>query len=155
MQPNDSVCGSVRLNIEGREPHGLIRARRGRDAATWLAERLLELVNVDTGDPVVRQAYLCDDHYERVDGDAFGDVILEWNRDAPIETVWSPATGVVRVPYEGWRTGDHHRQGLLLARGPGISPGPRPARMPVLDVAPTVAASLGARHDHVREGQRR
>ncbi|HEX6476338.1 MAG TPA: glycosyltransferase [Acidimicrobiales bacterium] len=142
MQPNDTVCGSVRLNLEGREPHGLIRARRARDAAAWLAERLLELVNLDTGERVVRQAYLTDDNYERVAGDAFGDLILEWNRDAPIETVWSPATGVVRVPYYGWRSGDHHRQGLLLARGPGIRPGPRFAQMPMVDVAPTVAASL-------------
>jgi predicted AlkP superfamily phosphohydrolase/phosphomutase len=143
MQPNDTVCGSVRLNLEGREPHGLIRARRARDAAAWLAERLLELVNLDTGEPVVHQAYLTDDNFERVDGDAFGDLILEWNRDAPIETVWSPATGAIRVPYDGWRSGDHHRQGLLLARGPGIRPGPRSAQMPAIDVAPTVAASLG------------
>jgi hypothetical protein len=91
---------------------------------------------------VVRQAYLTDDNFERVDGDAFGDLIVEWNHDAPIETVWSPATGAIRVPYDGWRSGDHHRQGLLLARGPDIRPGPRPAHMPVVDVAPTIAASL-------------
>ena len=109
----------------------------------WLAERLRELVNVDTGEPAVDDVLLTDDNYERVPGDAFGDLIIEWNRTAPIETVWSPATGIVRVPYEEWRTGDHHRGGLLLARGPGIEPGRRRERMPVLDIAPTLAASLG------------
>src|SRR5262249_55832518 len=52
-QPNDSVYGSVRLNLEGREPNGRIRARAQRDVAEWLAARLLELVNVDTGEPAI------------------------------------------------------------------------------------------------------
>ena len=64
-QPNDSVYGSVRLNVEGREPNGRIAATRRRDAALWLGDRLRELVNVDTGEPAVESVYLTDDHYER------------------------------------------------------------------------------------------
>ncbi|HEV7523366.1 MAG TPA: glycosyltransferase [Acidimicrobiia bacterium] len=143
MQPNDSVFGSVRLNLDGREPDGRIRAARKREVAEWLAERLLELINVDTGEQVVAAVHVTDDHYERFDGDPLGDLIVEWNRDAPIDTVWSPATGVVTAPYKQWRTGDHHRGGLLLARGRGIAPGRRPGSIPVFDVAPTLAASLG------------
>jgi predicted AlkP superfamily phosphohydrolase/phosphomutase len=143
MQPNDSVYGSVRLNLDGREPDGRIRSTRKRDAVEWLAERLSELVNVDTGEPAVVAVHLADDHYERVEGDPLGDLIVEWNRDAPIDTVWSPATGVVTAPYQQWRTGDHHRSGLLLALGSGIEPGRRPGSISVMDVAPTLAASLG------------
>jgi predicted AlkP superfamily phosphohydrolase/phosphomutase len=144
-QMNDTVSGSVRVNLDGREPNGRIAAHAYRNVLSWLAERLLELVNVDTGAPAVADVMLTDDNYERVPGDPFGDLIVEWNREAPIETVWSPATGIVRVPYDQWRTGDHHRAGLLLATGPGITPGRRAERMPVLDIAPTIAASLG--HD--------
>jgi predicted AlkP superfamily phosphohydrolase/phosphomutase len=143
MQPNDSVFGSVRLNIDGREPNGRIRATRKREAAEWLADRLLELINVDTGEQAVAAVHLTDDHYERVVGDPLGDLLVEWNRDAPIDTVWSPATGVVTAPYLQWRTGDHHRSGLLLARGRGIDPGRRAGTISVMDVAPTLAASLG------------
>ena len=143
MQPNDSVFGSVRLNLDGREPNGRIRAARKHETAEWLGERLLELVNVDTGRPAVDHVHLTDDHYERVDGDPLGDLIVEWNRDAPIDTVWSPATGVVTAPYKQWRTGDHHRCGLLLALGSGIQPGRRSGVISVMDVAPTLAASLG------------
>jgi len=142
-QMNDTVSGCVRVNLEGREPNGRIAAGQFRAVMYWLAERLRELVNVETGEPAVADVLLTDDNYERVAGDAFGDLIIEWNRTAPIETVWSPATGIVRVPYRDWRTGDHHRGGLLLARGPGIEPGRRRERMPVLDIAPTLAASLG------------
>lgn len=144
-QPNDTASGSIRLNLEGREAHGLVKADHMRAVAGWLSERLRELVNVETSRPAVADVLFTDDCYERVPGDVFGDLIVEWDRDAPIETVWSPATGVVRVPYEGNRSGDHHRDGLLLATGPGITPGRRTEALWNLDVAPTVAASLG--HD--------
>jgi predicted AlkP superfamily phosphohydrolase/phosphomutase len=162
MQPNDSVYGSVRLNVEGREPNGRIAAGRARAAAWWLADRLYELVNAETGEPAVAHVYLTDDHYERVPGDPMGDVIIEWNRAAPINAVWSPATGLVSVPYRDWRTGDHHRGGLLLAAGPGIAPGRRAGVMPVVDIAPTLAAALdldctrfdGVPHDDLIGGVR-
>ena len=143
VAPNDTVCGSVRLNLEQREPNGRITKDRYRDTLGWLADRLAELVNMETGEAAVADIVFTDEQYERTPTDAFGDLIIEWNRTAPIETVWSPAVGVVRVPYDQWRTGDHHRRGLLLARGPGITPGRRAGRMPLLDIAPTLAASLG------------
>jgi predicted AlkP superfamily phosphohydrolase/phosphomutase len=143
MQPNDSVYGSVRLNLDGREPNGRVAATRKREAVEWLGERLLELINVDTGRPAVEAIHFTDDHYERTAGDPMGDLIVEWNRDEPLDTVWSPATGVVTAPYGQWRTGDHDRAGLLLVAGPGIEPGRRPGQIPVVDVAPTLAASLG------------
>ena len=142
MQPNDSVSGSVRLNIEDREPHGKIAAGRAREVMLWLAERLLELVNTETAQPAVARVLFTDEHYERVPGDPMGDLIVEWNRDAPIDTVWSPATGVVTAPYGQWRTGDHHRGGLLLVQGEGVRPGRRAEAISVVDIAPTLAASL-------------
>ena len=142
-QPNDSVFGSIRLNVEGREPNGRIAAGQDRVVAEWLAERLYELVNVDTGTPAVRAVYWSNDVYERAPDDPLGDVLVEWHRDASISTVWSPATGVVTAPYLEWRTGDHDRRGMLLATGAGVRPGTRPAPISVVDVAPTLAASLG------------
>jgi predicted AlkP superfamily phosphohydrolase/phosphomutase len=142
MQPNDSVHGVIRLNLEARERSP--RVRRAHKAAIegWLADRLTELVNVATGEPAIEKIYFTDDHYPRIPGDAMGDLIIEWNRNAPLETVWSPATGVVHAPYGEWRTGDHHPEGLLLVTGPGVTPGVRPNAIPVMDIAPTLAASL-------------
>jgi hypothetical protein len=142
MQPNDSVHGVVRLNLEGRETNP--RVRRAHKAAIegWVADRLSELVNVATGEPAIEKILFTDDHYPRTPGDPMGDLIIEWNRNAPLDTVWSPATGVVHAPYEEWRTGDHHPEGLLLVAGPGVTPGVRPNAIPVMDIAPTLAASL-------------
>jgi hypothetical protein len=143
MQPNDSVYGAIRLNLEGREPNGRIGVRHKRDVELWLVDRLHEFVNTDTGRPVVDSVHLTDDHYERVPGDPLADVIIEWNREGPINTIWSPATGVITAPYDQWRTGDHDRHGLLLVTGPGIVPGRRSDSISFTDVAPTLAASVG------------
>jgi predicted AlkP superfamily phosphohydrolase/phosphomutase len=142
-QPNNTVDASIRLNVEHREPDGRIIASERRAAARWLAERMLEVVNLDTGEPIVTAVFETDDHYERFDGDAFGDLIVEWNRSSPIERVWSPATGVVHVPFRQWRAGDHHRRGMLLAVGTGIRGGRRTEPLDVVHLGPTIAASLG------------
>ncbi len=143
MTPNNTVVGGIRLNLRGREPEG--RVDPGREADEELERlraALLRLVNVDTGTGVVRAVERTDTYYERSRADAFPDLLIEWNRDAPIETVWSPDVGVVHRPHMNWRTGDHHAHGLILARAPGLRAGEMPA-VDILDIAPTLAAALG------------
>ncbi len=141
--PNNTVVGAVRLNLAGREPNGRIHPDDRREVLDWLAERLTELVNVDTGGRVVRACTIVDDVYRRTPDDALGDLFVEWERSAPIERVWSPAVGTVAVPYGHWRQGDHVREGLLLARGPGIAPGPRPGTYRTEDLGATFSAAAG------------
>src|SRR3954468_22845296 len=155
LTPNNTVVGALRLNLAGREPAGRIQPGDRRAVLDWLSKRLGELVNLDTGGPVVRRCVVTDDVYRRserdafgdlyVEGerDAFGDLYVEWERDAPIERVWSPATGTVVVPYEHWRQGDHVREGLTLAVGPGIRPGKRRRVYPIPDLGATIAAASG------------
>lgn len=45
-------------------------------------------------------------------------------------------------PFGLWRTGDHGPDGLLLAAGPDIGPGPA-ERLRIIDIGPSVAARLG------------
>src|SRR4051794_8882670 len=49
MTPNNTVVGAVRLNMAGREPSGRVHPGDRRKVLRWLAQRLEELVNVDTG----------------------------------------------------------------------------------------------------------
>ena len=143
LTPNNTVVGAVRLNLAGREPAGRVRPEDRRDVLRWLSRRLGELVNLDTGGPVVRRCVVADDVYRRTPGDALGDLYVEWERSAPIERVWSPATGTVAVPYGHWRQGDHVREGLTLARGPGIRPGARRGVFEVADLGATFARAAG------------
>ena len=75
-------------------------------------------------------------------GDAFADLYVEWERSAPIERVWSPATGTVAAPYEHWRQGDHEREGMMLAVGPGIRSGRRRGTFESIDIGATFAAAV-------------
>jgi hypothetical protein len=67
---------------------------------------------------------------------------VEWERSAPIERVWSPSIGTVAVPYDHWRQGDHVREGVTFATGPGIEPGRRRGVFDVADLGATFAAAL-------------
>lgn len=142
--PNNTVAGAVRLNLAGREPAGRVTPDEVDGVLGWLADRLRELVNVDTGRPAVRRVTRTDVAYPRR-GDDLPDLLVEWDDSAPLARVWSPTIGVVEGAADHWRSGDHRRHGLLVARGHGITPGRQPDRMPVVDIAPTIAAALGVR----------
>jgi hypothetical protein len=75
------------------------------------------------------------------------DLFIDWERSAPIETVWSPKVGLVHAPYTHWRSGDHRPDGLLLALGPGLPARTKFAPVDLEDLAPSVAARLGVTLD--------
>ena len=148
--PNNFVFGGVRVNLVDREPEGRVHPGAEFDTVCdQLRSDLLDLVNVATGRPVVDAVVRTDDHYVRRSGDKLPDLLIDWNRESLVETVWSPKTGVVHVPYWHWRTGDHRPDGLLLVRGPGIDPGAVGARVRMVDIAPSLAARLGVTLDDI------
>jgi hypothetical protein len=97
---------------------------------------------------VVNGVSRTDEHYARNGTDTLPDLLLDWNHEQPVSTIWSAKTGLIHGAYDLWRTGDHRPEGLLLARGPGISPGPKPP-LRSLDVGPSLAARLGLPLDDV------
>jgi len=143
VEPNNYVYGGVRLNLTGREPNGCVQADEVDGVCARLTHDLLALVNVATGGRVIRGVERADQWYRRSAADTMPDLFIDWERTAPIETVWSPKTGLVHAPYTHWRTGDHRPDGLLLAIGPGV---PSDRVLPCVDledIAPSIAARLG------------
>jgi predicted AlkP superfamily phosphohydrolase/phosphomutase len=142
--PNNTVCAGIRINLAGREPRGVVEHGSEFDrVCERLATDLLDLVKVETGEPLVHQVMRTSDHYDRHEQDSFPDVFVEWDRRSPTKTVYSPKAGIVHEPYDHWRTGDHFPDGLLLATGPEIPPGAVLPSIPVEDIAPTICARLG------------
>jgi predicted AlkP superfamily phosphohydrolase/phosphomutase len=142
--PNNDTFGGLRVNLVGREPHGRVRQGPELDALIeQLREDLLALTNTATGRPVVTQVVRTSEVYSRDALDVLPDLLVEWSREAPIAEVWSPKTGTVTGQPGALRTGDHRQQGLVLARGPSITPGRLSHPVPVTDLAPTIAAALG------------
>lgn len=141
--PNNTAVGAVRFNVIGREGQGLVHRDEIPRLTEELRAALLEVVNVDSGRPAARRVVPSDEVLERTPDDPFPDVFVEWDRDGPIERVWSPRIGTVVAPYDHWRTGHHHDRGLLIVHGPGVTPGHRAEPMDLEDIAPTFSAVVG------------
>ncbi len=150
MTPNNSVYGGIRINLAERERSGRVRSGRERDDACGLIRReLLALINVETGEPAIRSVERAEDYYNRAPDDELPDLFVDWNRNAPIETVWSPRIGFVHAPYLHWRTGDHRLNGFLFASGPDVRPQADLGRIANGDLGPTICALLRHRLDRV------
>ena len=148
----NTTVGAVRFNLKGRESQGKVAPGVEYEGICHkLEQALLEVIDIDTGKPLVRRIVRAEQVYERKHGDLLPDLFIEWNRSALVERVWSPLTGVVVANYSHWRTGDHNDRGLFIARGPGIQPGRRATPMALTDVAPTLAAAVGV-HMHDIDG---
>jgi predicted AlkP superfamily phosphohydrolase/phosphomutase len=142
--PNNDAYGGIRVNLAGREPQGLVRPGAEYEAlCDSLTRDLLAFVNLDTGAPLVRNVLRTADLYGGERLPDLPDLMVEWNREAPISAVSSPKTGTIRGTFPGRRTGDHKPHGICFAAGPGISPGPLPGPIAITQFAPTLAARLG------------
>jgi predicted AlkP superfamily phosphohydrolase/phosphomutase len=140
---NNEPWGGIRINVVGREPSG--KVRRGvefDECCHALAADLLALINLETGRPLARQVVRTDALYAGENLDMLPDLLVEWENDAPVRSVWSQKTGRIDGTYSYVRTGDHRPAGLLLARGPGIEPG-LAEPVDIMDLAPTIAALFG------------
>lgn len=141
--PYSSLHGGVRLNQVGREAHGLVPPDDRRAVLATVTEELLDLVNVTTGTPAVRRVLRSEDTAGDFARDGFPDLLVEWDRSGPVDTVYSPTVGLVSAPRQLARTGDHRDCGLVLAEGPGIRENVHLAGVPAEHIAPTIAALLG------------
>ncbi|MCZ7529681.1 MAG: alkaline phosphatase family protein [Acidimicrobiia bacterium] len=142
--PSDEPFGPIRLNVIGREADGKIAPGTEFDAACdHLRNDLLDLVNVETGEPAVRDVVRSDTVYTRRPDDTLPDLFVEWNSDRPVEAVYSRRVGLVVQRQTHWRTGDHPADGILLASGPHIAEGVDLPPVDPEDIAPTVCALLG------------
>ena len=151
--PNNDVYGAIRVNLAGREPQGRIQPGAEYDAfCTELTQDLLDIINVDTGKPLVRRVLRTADFYQGESLDDLPDLMVEWNREQPIATISSPKIGTITKSFPGVRTGDHQPDGLFFAYGPSVKPGQIEGETSVMDFAPTIASLLNVEL-HYAEGK--
>lgn len=141
--PNNDVYGGIRINLAGREPSGKIQPGAEYNAfCQQLTQDLREFTNADTGEPLVLRVLRAADYYRGEYLDHLPDLLVEWNRTAPISAVYSPKTGKIEKEFPGVRTGDHKPNGLVLTMGPSVKPGQIDRAIAIEDFAPTLANLL-------------
>jgi predicted AlkP superfamily phosphohydrolase/phosphomutase len=154
--PNGLAVSGIRVNLAGREPHGTVAV--GGPAETLFQELtrdLLEVQNERTGRPLVRRVFRTADLYHGPHLDTLPDILVEWNDGVATGSTAvgsganalirarSPKIGTVEGTNHYGRTGEHRRDGMLIAIGPGIEPGGADLPVSILDVAPTITAAFG------------
>ena len=120
-----------------------------------LRRDLLESVDVESGGPVVTRVLSTDELYRGPYRHHLPDLLVEWSHDRALgsATVGTGRGASVRVAsgrigtLEGvnryGRSGDHRREGLFVAVGPGLDPGRLIGAVAIMDFAPTLASVLG------------
>jgi predicted AlkP superfamily phosphohydrolase/phosphomutase len=144
--PND-YSGAIRINLSGREPRGVVRPHEYEAVCDKIEHELKQLVNPDTGAPVVRDVIRPQRLYPGEELGDFPDLIITWTNDAPVSTVTSPSVGTISRAFPERRSGAHRNDCFVLSsralnshEGAGAS---------LLDLAPTIFELLGsppARH---------
>lgn len=143
---NHTTTGAIRVNRIGREPAGKVAPGADFDRfCDDLARDLLDIVDLDTGNPAVARVLRTADVHSGEHLDLLPDLVVEWAEDRPASRMQlgSPKIGTVRGDYRWNRSGDHRAGGMLVVLGPGIEPGALGRTVSVVDLAPTIARALG------------
>ena len=135
--------GAIRFNLKGREPLGKISPQMFDTVCDTLIRKLLNIKNSETGGPLVkkvikvRQSY----HGERLAW--LPDLMVCWDRRAPLNAIESPEIGRIEGIHSWGRTGDHSASAMLMLRGRGIKPGQLEKPPSIVDIPVTIASMLG------------
>ncbi|HXJ35637.1 MAG TPA: alkaline phosphatase family protein [Candidatus Eisenbacteria bacterium] len=142
------------VNLKGREPEGIVSpgAEYERVIAE-LRERLLAYRHPKTGEPIVTAVHRREEIYSGPHADGGPDLLVETARTVCMveglgRTALMPAG---KGPEE--RTGNHARDGILLAYGPDVRRGETLPLAAIEDVAPTVLYLLGLPIDADMDGR--
>jgi predicted AlkP superfamily phosphohydrolase/phosphomutase len=142
--------GYVRLNLREREPMGIVE--RGTAYGELVAElqmRLKELVNPKNGRLAAQQVVHMNDVFPGQRRDHLPDIVINWDIDSKVlSELESESCGSVKVRAAGYQTdpfytGNHRPAAFAFARGPQIAQGKMIAGGHIVDIAPTILATLG------------
>ncbi|MGH7801124.1 MAG: alkaline phosphatase family protein [Thermodesulfobacteriota bacterium] len=141
--PND-YAGAIRINLKGREPHGLVeQGEEYNDLCDALIKELSALENPDTEKKAVSEVLRIDKIYHGEYIWDLPDLVVKWAGDAPIKVLYSPRIGTVSGDNPERRAGAHRPYGFLIASGKNISQGKTVERASIMDIAPTILYLMG------------
>ncbi|MCG8366172.1 MAG: alkaline phosphatase family protein [Pseudanabaenales cyanobacterium] len=144
--------GFIRINLQGREPEGIVTPCEYDALCDELTQQLHRLQDARTGQPIVKKVVRT--RQCAMDSDPKlpdADLVAVW-RDLPTDVIDSPEWGRIGpAPYT--RTGSHRLRGFLMARGPNIPAGSSLESGHAIDLAPTILKLMGAPIPEYCEGQ--
>lgn len=137
--------GYVRINLKGRESHGIVDPKDYETVCDELCDVISRMIDARTGKPMAERIIRTRTAENLNDPrlpDA--DLIVLWQEETAADTVDSPDVGRIG-PLPFLRTGSHRAEGFLLGHGPDFAPGSDlPSDIKAVDLAPTILRLMGA-----------
>ncbi|MBU1627765.1 alkaline phosphatase family protein [bacterium] len=135
------TCSGLRLNVEGREPEGIIHKSEFDERIDEIIGKLRNIKEPITNSPIFSDFFKRDDIYHGDYKDFAPDIIFSNHgiKGLPLTSLTSGA----HLKPSSWRTGNHSPEGVFMACGNGIKQNEKVEYIDVYDVAPTVMYTLG------------
>lgn len=141
-----STGEGVSLNLKGREPGGIVDPKDYDKLRDELADQLAAFRDPDTGDAPIGKIYRKEEVLSGKFLDTAPDLLLV---PAPFYSL-THARGMVEEA--DWLSGDHRLEGVIVATGPEVKPGPLQEEVKLIDLGPTSLAALGVPTGVPRDG---
>lgn len=145
-----SEVGGIRINLEGREPEGIVKPGLEYESLRENLKETLETVkDPETGLPIFEAVYKREDLYWGPYVKRAPDLIVEPKRDEDDPRKNYALAHNVSTNEQSFlslsnpRTGNHTLDGIFVAFGEGIRPGVEIKQSSILDLAPTILSTMG------------
>jgi predicted AlkP superfamily phosphohydrolase/phosphomutase len=153
-----SGCSEPWINVRARDPQGVVEAGAQYEAAVdEVRDLVMTSVDPQSGRPLARRVLRKDEVYNGPHLDRAPDLLVEWTPDLVVSGARTEdAIPVCEPVAEDLRTGNHRREGLLIAV-PGTARSQRAAVAgtcrSIADLAPTIYGLLGVPPPHPLDGR--
>ena len=136
--PTD-FTGAIRINLNGREPSGQVNPGNEYDLTCEEIKKVfLELINPRTGSKAVKEVIKVRELYSGKYINDLPDIIIKWEGENPIESLYSVRIGTIQGELPDKRSGAHQTYGFIIANGKNIKPLKQLEGKNILDIAPTI-----------------
>jgi predicted AlkP superfamily phosphohydrolase/phosphomutase len=140
-----ATFGRIRINLQGRQPEGIVSPKDYHPLRERVRDILLDLTDPTSGRRLVRGVHRREDIYHGPFLEQAPDLMIEWEDETARDTLSYPVGRepiVVQAPepvgVSKRLRGSHRSQGILIAWGPDIKPGATVADATLYDIAPTI-----------------
>jgi len=131
--------GGVRLNLKGREAQGIVDRGDYDRILSDLEKKLHNVIIQSTGEKLVKSMHRSRETHPGERSDDLPDLLIQWNKNSPIDAVQSDDVGLVPNRFGlDRRTGDHKPDGMFWMSGPNVKPLRMNRKTNVVDFAATM-----------------
>jgi predicted AlkP superfamily phosphohydrolase/phosphomutase len=142
-----STGEGVSVNLKGREPQGIVDPKDYEKVREELYQSLSQFRDPETGAAPIRKIYRKEEVMHGPFFEEAPDLLLVPNEFYSL----THAKGMVEAA--DWLSGDHRLEGVIVATGPEVTPGPLEETAYLQDLGPTSLAALGIPSGVDRDGK--